>query len=75
MIARVTCWGRTIGAVSDIEGTDVVAFEYAPDFLNSGIQLSPIHMPLSDTVYSFPRLARDTFHGLPGLAASAVCTS
>jgi len=72
MIARVTCWGRTIGAVSDIEGTDVVAFEYAPDFLNSGIQLSPIHMPLSDTVYSFPRLARDTFHGLPGLLADSL---
>ena len=72
MIARVTCWGRTIGAVSDIEGTDVVAFEYAPEFLNSGIQLSPIHMPLSDTVYSFPRLARDTFHGLPGLLADSL---
>lgn len=72
MIARVTCWGRTIGAVSDIEGSDVVAFEYAPDFLKSGIQLSPIHMPLSDTVYSFPRLARETFHGLPGLLADSL---
>ena len=72
MIARVTCWGRTIGAVSDIEGSDVVAFEYAPDFLKSGIQLSPIHMPLSDAVYSFPGLARETFHGLPGLLADSL---
>lgn len=72
MIARVTCWGRTIGAVSDIDGSDVVAFEYAPDFLKSGIQLSPIHMPLSDTVYSFPGLSRETFHGLPGLLADSL---
>jgi serine/threonine-protein kinase HipA len=29
-------------------------------------------MPLSDTVYSFPGLPRETFHGLPGLLADSL---
>jgi len=72
MIARVQLWGRTIGAVSLEEGRDVAAFEYDPEFAGSGIQLSPLVMPLSGRVHQFPELPRNTFHGLPGLLADSL---
>lgn len=61
MIAEVRLWGRTIGAVSLDEGQDVAAFQYDPTFAASGIELSPLVMPLSDRVYEFPTLPRNTF--------------
>jgi serine/threonine-protein kinase HipA len=64
--------GRTIGAVSRDEGRDFAAFQYAPAFAGSGIELSPIVMPLSDRVYAFPELPRKTFRGLPGLLADSL---
>ena len=72
MIAKVQLWGRTIGAVSLEEGLDVAAFEYDPQFARSGIQLSPLVMPLSGQVHQFPELPRNTFHGLPGLLADSL---
>lgn len=72
MIARVQLWGRTIGAVSLDQGRDVAAFQYDPEFAGSGIQLSPLVMPLREAVYEFPGLPRGTFHGLPGLLADSL---
>ncbi|MBK8476615.1 MAG: type II toxin-antitoxin system HipA family toxin [Opitutaceae bacterium] len=72
MIARVQLWGRTIGAVALPEGRDVAAFQYDPDFAQSGIELSPQVMPLSDRVYEFPALPQNTFHGLPGMLADSL---
>ena len=72
MIAEVRLWGRTIGAVSLEEGSAVAAFQYAPEFARSGIELSPLVMPLSERVYTFPELPRTTFYGLPGLLADSL---
>ena len=72
MIAEVRLWGRRIGAVSLEEGREVAAFEYDPEFVRSGIELSPLVMPLSGQVYRFPALPRGTFHGLPGLLADSL---
>ena len=72
MIAEVQLWGRTIGAVSLEEGREVAAFQYAPAFAGSGIELSPLVMPLGTRVYTFPALPRNTFHGLPGLLADSL---
>lgn len=72
MIARVQLWGRTIGAVTVEEGRDHAAFQYDPGFAASGIELSPLVMPLSERVYEFPALPRNTFHGLPGLLADSL---
>lgn len=72
MIAEVQLWGRTIGAVSLAEGRDVAAFQYDREFAGSGIELSPLVMPLSERVYEFPALPRNTFHGLPGLLADSL---
>lgn len=72
MIARVRLWGRDIGAVSLDDGSEVAAFQYDPAFVQSGIQVSPVAMPLGPQVWQFPALARRTFHGLPGLLADSL---
>ena len=70
--ARVILWGRMIGAVTWLENREVGVFQYAPDFLGSGIQLAPLMMPLAQFPYEFPALARNTFKGLPGLIADSL---
>jgi len=71
-VAEVRMWGRTIGAVSLADDADVAAFEYDPAFAGSGIEISPLMMPLSSRVYRFPELSKQTFHGLPGLLADSL---
>jgi serine/threonine-protein kinase HipA len=71
-VAEVRMWGRTIGAVALADGDDVAAFEYAPEFAGSGIEVAPLVMPLAQRVYRFPELSRTTFHGLPGLLADSL---
>lgn len=71
-VAEVRLWGRTIGAVSLEEGARIAAFQYDPAFLGSGIELSPMLMPLSPQIYQFPALPTVSFHGLPGLLADSL---
>jgi serine/threonine-protein kinase HipA len=71
-VAEVRLWGRTIGAVSLEEGARIAAFQYEPAFIDSGIELSPITMPLSRRIYQFPSLPLVSFHGLPGLLADSL---
>jgi serine/threonine-protein kinase HipA len=70
--AEVRLWGRAIAAVSLDDGRDYATFEFTPEFAESGIQLTPVTMPLSRRIYQFPELARGTFHGLPGLLADSL---
>ena len=70
--ARVLLWGSDIGAVTWLEDREVGVFQYAPDFVNSGIQVAPLVMPLNIFPYEFPALARNTFRGLPGLLADSL---
>jgi serine/threonine-protein kinase HipA len=36
------------------------------------VELSPLMMPLSERVYAFSALPRNTFRGLPGLLADSL---
>ena len=72
MIAEVRLWGRTIGAVAMDDGRDYATFQFTPEFVTSGIQLSPVTMPLRRQSYEFPHLPRTTFHGLPGMLADSL---
>ena len=71
-LAEVKLWGRTIGAVSLEDGGRFTAFQYDPAFAGSGIEVSPITMPLGDRVFLFPDLPERTFHALPGLLADSL---
>ena len=61
-----------VGAVSYNTDTQMGAFEYFPGFIKTGIELSPIKMPLTKKIYSFPQIDHATFKGLPGLIADSL---
>ncbi len=73
-VVEVRIWGRSIGAVAPLRGTPgYYEFQYTPAFENSGLELSPLQMKLkSRQRFSFPALAQNTFHGLPGLLADSL---
>jgi serine/threonine-protein kinase HipA len=72
-LARVSLWGTDIAVVALEEGEATASFEFTPEFTGSGIEVSPLRMPLRESsVYRFPALAEQSFHGLPGLLADSL---
>ncbi|MDD4737396.1 MAG: HipA domain-containing protein [Kiritimatiellae bacterium] len=71
-VAEVKLWGRTIGAAALEDGAETATFQYDPAFAQSGIEVSPLTMPLSRQIYSFPELHSKTFHGLPGFLSDSL---
>ena len=72
-VAVVNLWNKKIGAVAWDESRRCGNFEYEEDFVRSRIELAPLMMPLKkNRIYSFPTLAWDTFHGLPGMLADSL---
>lgn len=72
-VAEVRLWGARIGAILLPDGEKVASFEYDPRFASSGIEVSPIAMPLAAVrPYRFPGLAEESFGGLPGLLADSL---
>ncbi len=71
-VINVTYAQQEVGAVSFDSQKGSGAFEYAPNFIKQGIELSPLKMPLATQIYSFPELAFTTFKGLPGLIADSL---
>ncbi|QEW06313.1 type II toxin-antitoxin system HipA family toxin [Nitrincola iocasae] len=71
-VINITYQAHEVGAVSFDTDRGVGAFEYDPNFIKTGIELSPIKMPLSRRIYSFPELDFHTFKGLPGLIADSL---
>lgn len=67
----VKMWGTTVGYLHQ-EDNGIVGFQYDDDFLKSGIEISPIKMPLSTITYTFPVLPEITYHGLPGMVADSL---
>ncbi|MEJ1464534.1 MAG: HipA N-terminal domain-containing protein, partial [Candidatus Sedimenticola sp. (ex Thyasira tokunagai)] len=70
--ASVLLWGRNIGAVTWLDEREIAVFQYTPAFAGSRIQVAPLTMLLQEAPYEFPALARETFHGLPGLLADSL---
>ena len=71
-VVKVKYIGHDVGAVSFNTDTGVGVFEFEPRFIKSGIELSPIKMPLSKRIYSFPETKNETFKGLPGMIADSL---
>ncbi|GHV66853.1 toxin HipA [Bacteroidia bacterium] len=72
--ANVFIWEHQVGAVEWDERNNVAVFRYHPDFVKTGIQLSPMQMPLATRNYVFGRRETDpeNFQGLPGLLADSL---
>ncbi|MCQ3830239.1 type II toxin-antitoxin system HipA family toxin [Microbulbifer elongatus] len=71
-VINVEYQGETAGAVSFDTDSGLGAFEYDPAFIDTGIELSPLKMPLARRIYRFPELRFETFRGLPGLIADSL---
>ncbi len=61
-----------VGAVSFNSKTGLGTFEFEPSFIKTGIELSPLKMPLARKLYSFPEADVDSFKGLPGMIADSL---
>ena len=71
-VVKVTYQKHEVGAVSFDSKKGIGAFEYDPGFIDKGIELSPLKMPLSKRIFSFPELGFNTYKGLPGLIADSL---
>ncbi|MBP3242167.1 MAG: type II toxin-antitoxin system HipA family toxin [Oribacterium sp.] len=70
--AEVYLWGTRIGIIHQDVSRAYATFEYDTAFIGSGIELSPLRMPLSGNIYEFPTLAGEPFWGMPGLVADSL---
>lgn len=68
----VHAWGKKVGAVARDPRLRAYSFEYAPEWIASGIELAPLQMPLRAAPYTFPNLPEPTYRGLPALLADAL---
>ncbi len=71
-LAAVTLWGTLVAAVSIDERDRYATFQYDPAFAESGVEPSPVQMPVREAPYRFAELPLDAFGGLPGLLADAL---
>lgn len=71
--AEVRLWGETVGALTEMDSGRII-FEYAPEFRQRGLEISPIHLPTDlEEPVSFDELHRKpSFNGLPGVFADAL---
>jgi len=72
-LAEVRLWDRRVGALAEMDDGRVV-FEYDPTFRRSGLEISPLHLPLSvGSPLTFDELRRKpAFNGLPGVLADSL---
>lgn len=70
--AEVILWKTRIGVVAIDEDSRYCTFKYDSEFIKSGIELSPIMMPLTENIYEFRTLSLESFKGLPGLISDSL---
>lgn len=70
--AEIFLWGTRIGIIHQEPFSSYATFEYDKEYVGSGIELSPIRMPLGKAVYEFPALSGEPFYGMPGLVADSL---
>ena len=71
-VVRVKYREDDVGAASFNTETGLGSFEFDPRFIETGIELSPIKMPLSRKIYTFPEIDAAAFKGLPGMIADSL---
>jgi len=74
--AFINLWGERVGAIAWNAEKSIADFEFEPDFLTNGRDISPLKMPLDTAkgmIFSFNELrGNQTFKGLPGLLADVL---
>ncbi|MDF9778785.1 serine/threonine-protein kinase HipA [Pseudomonas baetica] len=71
--AKVYLFDLFVGGLLWDEDAQLGLFEYDPEFVKTGIEISPIHLPLAaNQTYAFPSLNRETYKGLPAILADSL---
>ncbi len=77
-LVEIILWGKLVGVVVWDEKTQTTAFEYAKEFINSKLQVSPLINPLSSKIVKAKTLGNetqivfDTHKGLPLFIADSL---
>jgi len=71
-VATVKLWHHEVGAVAWDTERGLGRFEFAPGFLQTGLPVAPLTLPLRPGIVSFPELDPATYHGLPGLLSDSL---
>lgn len=72
-VAKARMFGLNVGTFRWDNKYNLVRFEYDDDFVNRGIEPSPIMMPVQrGRIYSFGNLNAETFSGMPGMLADSL---
>jgi serine/threonine-protein kinase HipA len=71
-LIEVHAWGELVGALALDAATGYYAFGYAPEWIDGGVELAPLRMPLRRPPVVFPELAPLTYHRLPAMVADAL---
>jgi serine/threonine-protein kinase HipA len=70
---EVRIWGHYVGAVALDPGYGFYAFRFTPEFRRTGIDLSPLHMPIgADRTFIFLDLPEVTYRRLPAMLSDAL---
>ena len=70
-VCEVLLWGQRVGALAD-QPSGLVTFEFAPEFVATGLNISPLRLPLSrGRVFTNSEDPR-AFDGLPGVFADSL---
>lgn len=70
-VLEVQLWGEIVGYLAQLKNGAVV-FEFESAFKNSGLDISPLEMPLATTAKYSSRETSRTFQGLPGIFADCL---
>lgn len=74
-LAEVWLWDKLVGALAWAPDTATATFEYTSEWIKTGVQIAPLHMPSNANgarIFHFPRLNRDTYKGLPACFADTL---
>lgn len=75
--AYVRLWGERVGAVAWDPDKDFATFEFDRKFLEKGLDVSPLRMPVAEARsttarFEFRTLPKRTYRGLPGMLADVL---
>jgi serine/threonine-protein kinase HipA len=71
-LAEVRLWGSQVGALAYNPLNGISTFEYSKLWREKGVEIAPLHMPLSAQKYQFPGLSVETYRGLPAVFADVL---
>ncbi len=74
-LAEVWLWGKMVGALAWSPENQLASFEYTPEWIETGVQISPLHMSTrinGQRIFQYPGLNPATYKGLPACFADTL---